>query len=88
MRGRRRILDSLEKLYSEAYQQAETGEDAPRMAQLDFEFQRDQLWFEVLLDLRDVVQTASEPEADAPSLLEKAQALRNLTKLPGLPKLK
>ena len=55
------------------------------MAQLDFEFQRDQLWFEILIDLRDELARAAEAdEPDAPSLLEKAQALRNLTKLPKL----
>lgn len=86
MRRRQRIVDSLEKLYAEAFSTAQDREDSAEMERLDFEFQRDQLWFEVLLDLRDTLLTANEPdEEDEPSLLERAQKIRNLTrKIPRL----
>ena len=48
---------------------------------LDFEFQRDQLYLEVILDLRDVMSGSPEDEKSTSSLLEKAQQLRNLTRL-------
>ena len=48
---------------------------------LDFEFQRDQLYLEVLLDLRDLMSSSPEDEKSTSSLLEKAQQLRNLTRL-------
>lgn len=86
MRRRQRIVDSLEKLYAEAFSAAQDQEDSAEMERLDFEFQRDQLWFEVLLDLRDTLLTANQPdEEDEPSLLERAQKIRNLTrKIPRL----
>ena len=49
--------------------------------ELDFEFQRDQVFLEVLLDLRDAVGMDEEEEPKGKSLLEKAQAIRQLTKL-------
>jgi hypothetical protein len=52
------------------------------MARLDLEYQRDQLHLEVLLDVRDLLATPAEVAAEKESsLLEKAQALRQLTKL-------
>jgi hypothetical protein len=50
------------------------------MARLDLEFQRDQVHLEVLLDIRDVLSVPAKEEKGS-SLLEKAQALRQLTKL-------
>ena len=84
MRSRDRILASLESVYREAFQGAEKADDAERMAQLDFDFQRDQILLEVLLDLRGALTAPAEPEQKESSLLEKAQALgklKNLTKL-------
>ena len=84
MRSRARILGSLESVYREAFGRAEKSEDAERMARLDFDFQRDQLVLEVLLDLRAALTASAEPEEKGTSLLEKAEALRklkNLTKL-------
>ena len=80
MRDRQRILDNLEKLYrDELLRSAEAaGSDAGR---LDFEFQRDQLYLEVLLDFRDLMGGAPEDEKSTASLLEKAQQLRDLTRL-------
>ncbi len=80
MRDRQRILDNLEKLYRDEFDRnAET--EAAEGARLDFEFQRDQLYLEVLLDLRDLVGDAPADEKSTSSLLEKAQQLRNLTRL-------
>jgi hypothetical protein len=79
MRDRQRILDNLEKLYrNELERGAAGGADVPR---LDFEFQRDQIYLEVMLDLRDLLGEAPEEEDTTSSLLDKAQKLRNLTRL-------
>ncbi len=80
MRDRQRILDNLEKLYR---QELERGAEAEigDVARLDFEFQRDQIYLEVLLDLRDVLTETPEEADSTSSLLEKAQKLRNLTRL-------
>ncbi len=80
MRDRQRILDNLEKLYrDELDRSAETkGAGGER---LDFEFQRDQLYLEVILDLRDLLGGSPEDEKSTSSLLDKAQQLRNLTRL-------
>ena len=80
MRDRQRILDNLENLYrDELHRSAETA--GPDVGRLDFEFQRDQLYLEVLLDFRDLMGGAPEDEKSTTSLLEKAQQLRNLTRL-------
>jgi hypothetical protein len=79
-RARERILENLETVYREAYNQASEIEDKDRMGQLDASFQREQLILEVLLDIRDALGAL----ADAPnskSTLEKLEALRKLTKL-------
>jgi len=79
MRSRERVLQSLEKVYREAFTAAEASGDRDAMARLDLEYQRDQLQLEVLLDIREQL-TPAEPDATK-SLLEKAQQLRRLTKL-------
>ena len=84
MRERRQILGNLEGLYKEAFQRVEEGGDEKAMARLDFDFQRDQLHLEVLLDLRELMaamETSPDSEDKTTSLLEKAQAIRRLTKL-------
>ena len=80
MRSRTRVLESLESVYREAFDEAQTREDRASMARLDLEYQRDQLHLEVLLDIRDLLGTP-QPEDKGSSLLEKAQALRRITKL-------
>jgi hypothetical protein len=80
MRSRSRVLQSLEGVYREAFESAQERKDTAEMARLDLEYQRDQLQLEVLLDLRDLLSTP-EAEEKGPSLLERAQALRRLTKL-------
>jgi hypothetical protein len=55
-RSRERILANLEEMYREAFERAkETGDDA-QMATLDFAYRREQLYFEILLDVRDAVE--------------------------------
>ncbi len=80
MRDRQRILDNLEKLYRDELDRGAGGEGAD-VGHLDFEFQRDQIHLEVMLDLRDLLSGAPEEAKSTSSLLEKAQQLRNLTRL-------
>ena len=80
MRDRQRILDNLEKLYRDELDRSAETESAGG-ERLDFEFQRDQLYLEVMLDLRDLMGDSPEDEKSTSSLLEKAQKLRNLTRL-------
>lgn len=82
MRERDRILGSLEKVYREAYDEAVERDDEAAMARMDLEYQRDQLWFEVLLDLRDLLTEPDDSNTGdrVGSLIDKAQALKNLTR--------
>lgn len=81
MRERQRVVDNLERLYrDELARFAEEGGESGA-ARLDFEFQRDQIYLEVLLDLRDLLSGPGEESKPTTSLLEKAQKLRNLTRL-------
>ncbi len=80
MRDRQRILDNLEKLYRDELDRSGQAGGAGG-ERLDFEFQRDQLYLEVMLDLRDLMSSSPEDEKSTSSLLEKAQQLRNLTRL-------
>ncbi len=80
MRDRQRILDNLEKLYRDELDR-NIGTEGAGGERLDFEFQRDQLYLEVMLDLRDLTSGSPEEEKSTSSLLEKAQQLRNLTRL-------
>ena len=79
MRSRDRVIRSLEAVYREAFQEAKEHEDTAEMARLDLEYQRDQLQLEVLLDIRELLNTPEEEEKT--SLLDKAQKLKRLTKL-------
>jgi hypothetical protein len=82
VRERDRILSSLESVYREAFERARDADDRKRMNRLDFDFQRDQLLLEAVLDVRDLLAGASDDEdEDRESLLEKAKALRDLTRL-------
>jgi hypothetical protein len=80
MRDRQRILDNLEKLYRDELGRNEDP-DRSGAGRLDFEFQRDQLYLEVLLDLRDVIGGTPVDEPSTTSLLEKARQLKDLTRL-------
>jgi len=82
VRSRDRILKSLEAVFREAFTQAEARGDRAAMESLDFEYQREQLRMEVLLDIRDRLPAEPAPEpSSTTSLLEKAEALRRITRL-------
>ena len=83
MSSRQRIVGNLEDLYKREFKHAEDGDDRARMSDLDFAFQRDQLYMELLLDLRDLL-TTSEPGEEPTSLLEKAEKLKKLKNLTRL----
>jgi hypothetical protein len=54
-RSRDRIMANLDDMYREAFEAAkQTGDDA-QMRTLDFAYRREQLYFEILLDIRDAM---------------------------------
>jgi hypothetical protein len=55
-RTRERILNNLDEMYREAFERAKTSGDAGQMAALDFAYRREQLYFEILLDVRDAIE--------------------------------
>ena len=55
-RSRERILANLDDMYREAFERAKTTADANQMATLDFAYRREQLYFEILLDVRDALE--------------------------------
>ena len=55
-RSRERILANLDEMYREAFERAKTTGDDAQMATLDFAYRREQLYFEILLDVRDAVE--------------------------------
>lgn len=55
-RSRDRIMENLETMYREAFERAKvTGDDA-QMATLDFAYRREQLYLEILLDIREATE--------------------------------
>lgn len=55
-RSRDRILANLDEMYREAFERAKTTGDQSQMATLDFAYRREQLYFEILLDVRDAIE--------------------------------
>ena len=55
-RSRDRILTNLEEMYREAFDRARASGDDTQMATLDFAYRREQLYFEILLDVRDAME--------------------------------
>ena len=55
-RSRERILANLDEMYREAFERAKMTGDDSQMATLDFAYRREQLYFEILLDVRDAVE--------------------------------
>jgi hypothetical protein len=55
-RSRDRILANLDEMYREAFDRAKATGDQTQMATLDFAYRREQLYFEILLDVRDAVE--------------------------------
>jgi hypothetical protein len=84
-RPREHILSNLEALYREAHALAQTQGDHAEMARLDFEFRRDQLYLEAVLDVRDLLRPAPPPPEqrnEDKSVIEQISELRGLTRLP------
>jgi len=55
-RSRDRILQNLDTMYREAFERAKTTADDAQIATLDFAYRREQLYFEILLDIRDAIE--------------------------------
>ena len=55
-RSRERILSNLDVMYREAFERAKASGDDAQMKTLDFAYRREQLYFEILLDIRDAVE--------------------------------
>ena len=81
MRDRDRVLQNLENLYRESYDRAKDEDLTNRMAELDNAYMRDQLLFEVLLDIRDLFSVSPADSAGKATALEKLETLRRITKL-------
>ena len=55
-RSRERILTNLEDMYREGFERAKASGDQSQMTTLDFAYRREQLYFEILLDIRDAME--------------------------------
>ena len=55
-RSRDRILGNLDDMYREAFERAKLTGDDSQLASLDFAYRREQLYFEILLDVRDAIE--------------------------------
>lgn len=55
-RSRTTILNNLDEMYREAFERAKVSGDQSQMATLDFAYRREQLYFEILLDVRDALE--------------------------------
>jgi hypothetical protein len=55
-RSRSTILNNLDEMYREAFERAKASGDQSQMATLDFAYRREQLYFEILLDVRDALE--------------------------------
>ena len=55
-RSRTAILDNLDEMYREAFDRAKTSGDEKQLPSLDFAYRREQLYFEILLDIRDAME--------------------------------
>ncbi len=55
-RSRDRIMTNLDEMYREAFTRAQATADDAQMATLDFAYRREQLYFEILLDIREAIE--------------------------------
>ncbi len=55
-RSRDRIMENLETMYREAFERAKASDDDKQQATLDFAYRREQLYLEILLDIRDAAE--------------------------------
>jgi len=52
-RSRERVMLNLDEMYKDAFERAKESGDESQMASLDFAYRREQLYFEILLDIRE-----------------------------------
>ena len=55
-RSRDRIMQNLDTMYREAFERAKASGDDTQMATLDFAYRREQLYLEILLDIREAAE--------------------------------
>jgi hypothetical protein len=55
-RPRRDILGNLDEMYREAFERAKEAGDQAQLVSLDFAYRREQLYFEILLDVREALE--------------------------------
>jgi hypothetical protein len=55
-RLRTSIMENLDEMYREAFDRAKASADQAQMTTLDFAYRREQLYFEILLDIRDAME--------------------------------
>ena len=55
-RSRERILANLDEMFREEFERAKAASDDPQMVRLDFAYRREQLYLEILLDVRDALE--------------------------------
>src|SRR5258708_21207264 len=55
-RSRDRIMSNLDDMYREAFERAKASGEAAQMTTLDFAYRPEQLYFEILLDIRDALE--------------------------------
>lgn len=55
-RSRDRIMENLETMYREAFDRAKASGDDKQMTTLDFAYRREQLYLEILLDIREAAE--------------------------------
>lgn len=55
-RSRDKVMKNLDEMYGEAFDRAKVTGDEAQMASLDFAYRREQLYFEILLDIRDAME--------------------------------
>ena len=55
-RSRDRIMENLETMYREAFERAKAVGDDKQTVTLDFAYRREQLYLEILLDIREAAE--------------------------------
>ena len=55
-RARDHIMANLDEMYRDAFERARESGDEKQMTTLDFAYRREQLYLEILLDIRDAVE--------------------------------
>ena len=86
-RTRTTILNDLDEMYREAFDRAKATGDQTQMATLDFAYRREQLYFEILLDVRDQLQRLQPVRLDraAPPPMNRGWARRGFTRAQRVP---